>query len=99
MRSKMCQQNLGEKGIPRTSEWARRRLAFQTLRLLRPNAQLPLNGFEKMTLFSWVIATLARTDGLPFVLEYQDIRSPNIMLQDDKDITYISHEYTKAQDH
>lgn len=90
VRSKMCQRNLGERGIPRTSEWARRRLAFHTLRLLRPNANLPLNGFEKMILFSWVIAKLAQTDGIPFVLEYQDIRSPNIML-DEKDITYISH--------
>jgi len=90
VRCNICREKLAEQGMPLTSEWARRRLVHNELKLLHFNLSSPLDGFQKMALFSWAIERLTQTDRIPFVLEYTDFRPPNIMFQGQSDITYMS---------
>lgn len=75
-----------ENGIPRASEWGRRNF-IGPLMLLFSNDSTSLTGYDKMALFTWIVAKLDRIDGMPFILDYWDLRPANILVNDENDLT------------
>ena len=55
--------------------------------LLFSNDSTSLTGYDKMALFTWIVAKLDRIDGMPFILDYWDLRPANILVNDENDLT------------
>jgi hypothetical protein len=71
-----------------TRPWINQHFFWQQLESLEPTEK-PFDGFDKMLLLSWIHKHLPQSNDEPFVLNYWDLRLPNIIVDKEDNLAGI----------
>ena len=71
-----------------TTAWVNQHFFWHQLESLEPNEK-PFDGFDKMLLLSWIHKHLPQSTDEPFVLNYWDLRLPNIIVDKEDNLAGI----------